>query len=145
RVTTFALALAEAAGVPAAERALLQRGGILHDIGKISIPDAILNKPGPLTPEERAVIEQHPAQGVKIIEPPESLRAAVPLIRWHHERLDGRGYPHRPPGGRDPAPGPRARGRGRLRRPAERAPLPRRGAARPLPGDPARGRRGRRP
>jgi putative two-component system response regulator len=95
RVTTFALALAEAARVPAAERELLQRGGILHDIGKISIPDAILNKPGALTPEERAVIEQHPAQGVKIIEPLESLRDTVPLIRWHHERLDGRGYPDR--------------------------------------------------
>jgi putative two-component system response regulator len=93
RVTAFALALAEAAGVPAAERARLQRGGFLHDIGKISIPDAILNKPGPLTPKERAVLEQHPAQGVKIIESLESLRDAVPLIRWHHERLDGCGYP----------------------------------------------------
>src|SRR5262249_13852048 len=93
RVTAFALALAEAVGVSAAERELLQRGGVLHDIGKISIPDAILNKPGALTPEERVVIEQHPAQGGKIIEPLESLRDTVPLIRWHHERLDGRGYP----------------------------------------------------
>jgi putative two-component system response regulator len=95
RVTAFALALAEAAGVGAADRAVLQRGGILHDIGKISIPDAILNKPGSLDPQERAVIEQHPEQGVKIIEPLESLRDVVPLIRWHHERLDGRGYPDR--------------------------------------------------
>ena len=95
RVTAFALALAETIGVAHAERELLHRGGILHDIGKISIPDAILNKPGSLTPEERAVIEQHPAQGVKIIEPLESLRDLVPLIRWHHERLDGRGYPDR--------------------------------------------------
>jgi putative two-component system response regulator len=93
RVTAFALALAEAVGVSAAERELLERGGILHDIGKISIPDAILNKPGPLTPEERVVINQHPAQGVNIIAPLESLRDMVPLIRWHHERLDGRGYP----------------------------------------------------
>ena len=93
RVTELAVALAEAAGLSAAERALLQRGGILHDIGKIGIPDAILNKPGPLTPEERKVIEQHPVEGVKIIEGMESLRDVVPLIRWHHERLDGRGYP----------------------------------------------------
>ena len=93
RVTAFALALADVVGLSPGERELLHRGGILHDIGKISIPDAILNKPGPLTPEERAVIEQHPAQGVKIIEPLESLRELVPLIRWHHERLDGRGYP----------------------------------------------------
>ncbi len=93
RVTAYALALADVAGVTEAERDVLRRGGVLHDIGKISIPDAILNKPGPLTPEERAVIQEHPAQGVKIIEPLESLRELVPLIRWHHERLDGRGYP----------------------------------------------------
>lgn len=93
RVTELAITLAEAAGLSLTERALLQRGGILHDIGKISIPDAILNKPGPLTPEERAVIEQHPIEGVRIIESLESLRDGVPLIRWHHERLDGRGYP----------------------------------------------------
>jgi putative two-component system response regulator len=93
RVTAYALALADVVGLAAGERDVLRRGGLLHDIGKISVPDAILNKPGPLTPEETAVIQQHPAQGVKIIEPLESLRDTIPLIRWHHERLDGSGYP----------------------------------------------------
>jgi putative two-component system response regulator len=93
RVTRYALTLARELGLPASDLDLLQRGGVLHDIGKIGIPDAILNKPGKLTPEEYDVIKQHPAQGVKIVEPLESLRDVVPLIRWHHERLDGKGYP----------------------------------------------------
>jgi putative two-component system response regulator len=80
-------------GLSAPEKDVLRRGGLLHDIGKISIPDAILDKPGMLTPEERRIIEQHPVQGVKIIEPLESLHDVIPLVRWHHERLDGRGYP----------------------------------------------------
>ncbi len=93
RVTAYALALAGELGLPAAEREVLWRGGLLHDIGKISVPDAILNKPGPLTAEEMAVMREHPAQGVKLIESLDSLRDTIPLIRWHHERLDGRGYP----------------------------------------------------
>ena len=93
RVTAYALALAEAVGVPADERERLRRGAMLHDIGKISVPDAVLNKPGKLTPEEMAVIREHPAQGVRMVESLESLRDVIPLIRWHHERLDGRGYP----------------------------------------------------
>jgi putative two-component system response regulator len=93
RVTAYALALAEEVGLPQRDRDLLRRGGVLHDIGKISVPDTVLNKPGPLNAEETAVIRQHPEQGVKIIEALESLRDTIPLIRWHHERLDGRGYP----------------------------------------------------
>jgi putative two-component system response regulator len=93
RVTHYALALAEALGLPQADQDMLYRGGLLHDIGKISVPDAILNKPAKLTPEEYEVIKQHPTQGVSMVEPLESLRDVIPLIRWHHERLDGRGYP----------------------------------------------------
>jgi putative two-component system response regulator len=93
RVTAYALALADAVGVGAHERDVLLRGGPLHDIGKISIPDAILNKAGPLTPAESAVIRTHPVQGAHIVEPLLSVKDAVPLIRWHHERLDGKGYP----------------------------------------------------
>jgi putative two-component system response regulator len=93
RVTQYALALAQAVGLPRDQQEVLRRGALLHDIGKISIPDAILNKPGPLTEAEMEIIKEHPAQGVKIIEPLESLRDVIPLIRWHHERLDGRGYP----------------------------------------------------
>ena len=76
-----------------AEKDVLPRGGLLHDIGKISIPDAILDKPGKLNEDEMRVIEQHPVQGVKIIEPLRSLHDVIPLVRWHHERLDGLGYP----------------------------------------------------
>jgi putative two-component system response regulator len=72
---------------------VLRRGGLLHDIGKISVPDAILDKPGKLTADEMRIIQQHPVQGVKIIEPLQSLHDVIPLVRWHHERLDGRGYP----------------------------------------------------
>lgn len=93
RVTGFAVRLARHAGIPEADREALRRGASLHDIGKISTPDHILNKPGKLTPAEYAVVKQHPIQGVRIVEPLRSLRSALPLIRWHHERMDGRGYP----------------------------------------------------
>jgi putative two-component system response regulator len=93
RVMRYALTLAGAVGLAGQDLELLQTGALLHDIGKISIPDAILNKPGSLTPAEFDIIKQHPAQGAHIVEPLASVRDAVPLIRWHHERLDGRGYP----------------------------------------------------
>lgn len=93
RVLRFCLALASAVGVDGRDRDLLRKGSLLHDIGKISIPDAILNKPGSLTDGEYDVIKQHPDQGAHIVEPLVSMRDAIPLIRWHHERLDGLGYP----------------------------------------------------
>jgi putative two-component system response regulator len=93
RVTTYALALAELVGVSAPDREVLRKGAVLHDIGKIWVPDAILNKPGPLNAEEFELVKQHPLQGVRIVEPLRSIRDAIPLIRWHHERPDGRGYP----------------------------------------------------
>jgi putative two-component system response regulator len=93
RVKEFALQLAAQLELPASDRELLAKGALLHDIGKISTPDAILNKPGPLTREEFAIVKDHTWQGAHIVEPLHSLRDAVPLIRWHHERLDGRGYP----------------------------------------------------
>lgn len=68
-------------------------GGILHDIGKIGIPDAILNKPGELTPEEFEVMKAHPAQGAKILEGISFLAPSLPYILYHHERFDGLGYP----------------------------------------------------
>jgi putative two-component system response regulator len=93
RVTTYALAMADEVGLGEAEREVLRRGTVLHDVGKISIPDSILNKPGPLTPAEYGVVKEHPLQGVRIVEPLRSIREVIPLIRWHHERLDGTGYP----------------------------------------------------
>src|SRR4051794_17980188 len=93
RVTQYALALGERLGLSAAELDLLYRGGHLHDIGKIGVPDAILNKPGRLTAEEYDIVKRHPAQGAEMVQPLESCRELIPVIRWHHERLDGRGYP----------------------------------------------------
>ncbi len=93
RVSRYALALAEAIGLSEDEKEVLERGAILHDIGKIAVPDAILNKPGPLTPAEFEIAKQHPEEGVKIVMPLESVRGVIPLIRWHHERPNGTGYP----------------------------------------------------
>src|SRR5918993_5508841 len=71
----------------------LVHGALLHDLGKLGVADAILEKLGPLTEEEWKVIKRHPELGARMIEPLEFLRKAVPVIRHHHERPDGRGYP----------------------------------------------------
>src|SRR5215212_11827331 len=68
-------------------------GALLHDLGKIGVADAILEKLGPLTEEEWKVVKRHPEVGARMIEPLESLRKALPVIRHHHERPDGGGYP----------------------------------------------------
>jgi HD-GYP domain-containing protein (c-di-GMP phosphodiesterase class II) len=77
---------------PAALRRLAQ-GALLHDIGKIGVPDQILNKPGKLNDEEWVWIKQHPIMGAEIVRQAPSLHQAIPAIRHHHERLDGQGYP----------------------------------------------------
>ncbi|HEX6971931.1 MAG TPA: HD-GYP domain-containing protein, partial [Limnochordia bacterium] len=77
---------------PEALRALAQ-GGLLHDIGKIHVSDAILNKPGPLTPEEQAIIQRHPEDGYAMARGLGTLTAELDVIRYHHERWDGSGYP----------------------------------------------------
>jgi putative two-component system response regulator len=93
RVTRYVLAMAERAGLGPGEKEVLRQGSLLHDIGKICVPDAILDKPGRLTSEELAIIQRHPAQGVSIVKPLHSMQEVIPLIRWHHERCDGLGYP----------------------------------------------------
>jgi HD-GYP domain-containing protein (c-di-GMP phosphodiesterase class II) len=93
RVAETAVRIGQRMGLkPAALRRLAQ-GALLHDIGKIGVPDHILNKPGPLTPEEWNWIKQHPIIGEEIVQRAPSLHHAVPAIRYHHERLDGQGYP----------------------------------------------------
>jgi len=72
---------------------VLERGSLLHDIGKIGIPDQILHKSGRLTDEEFAIIKQHPVRGEKIVKHIGQLSPSLPVIRWHHERPDGLGYP----------------------------------------------------
>jgi putative two-component system response regulator len=93
RVMGYVDLLAEHIGLSEVDRETLRKGSLLHDVGKISIPDAILDKPGKLTAEEYEVVKLHAAQGAHIVEPLATVRDVVPLIRWHHERPDGRGYP----------------------------------------------------
>jgi len=93
RVTHVAMTIARTMGLPAAELDTLYRGGLLHDIGKIAIPAAILNKPGKLSEDEYAIIKQHPATGARILSPIRAYRDTIPIVMSHHERLDGSGYP----------------------------------------------------
>ncbi|TNF55821.1 HD domain-containing protein [bacterium] len=92
-VTTYAVAIAESMGLSEEDIFILRTAALLHDIGKIGTYDKILDKEGKLTDEEFALIRQHPKQGVKILEPIKGLESVLPVIRHHHERLDGRGYP----------------------------------------------------
>ncbi len=93
RVSDLSRLLAEALGFDAQRVETIALGGRLHDIGKIGTPDAILDKPGPLTLDEYAVMKLHPAQGDELIAPIRAMASLRPIIRWHHESLDGRGYP----------------------------------------------------
>ena len=93
RLARLSVALGEKLGLPREQLTALHRGGILHDLGKIGIPDAILLKPGPLNDVERAIVREHPAIGERICHPLKSLRLVLPIIRHHHERWDGSGYP----------------------------------------------------
>lgn len=71
----------------------LRRAGVVHDVGKVVVPDAILLKPGPLSAEEMEVVKRHPVVGEKICAPLKIFRPVLPIIRHHHERYDGSGYP----------------------------------------------------
>lgn len=93
RVSRFAVALGKLLNRTAAELDTLDRGGVLHDIGKMAIPDSILMKPGPLTKEEFDIMKSHPVMGCTICERLRSAKDAIPLIRHHHEKLNGSGYP----------------------------------------------------
>ncbi len=93
RLARYSVALAKQLGLTGEYLKALHQGGILHDVGKIGIADAILLKPGPLTTEERAVMQTHPVIGERICSPLKSLRLVLPIIRHHHERYDGSGYP----------------------------------------------------
>jgi putative nucleotidyltransferase with HDIG domain len=83
----------------------LKMGGLLHDIGKIGVPDSILNKPGLLSPEEFEIMRQHPETGARMIESIPFLKEAIPSILYHHERHDGKGYPRGLRGDNIPYPG----------------------------------------
>lgn len=93
RVANYACALARAVGVEKEVLLWFRMGALLHDVGKIVVPPEILNKPGRLTPDERAVIERHPDAGVELIGDIEFPWDIRPMVRHHHEAWDGSGYP----------------------------------------------------
>lgn len=93
RVAGFADAVARRMGVSGSQRRILRTASLLHDIGKIGIPDRILNKPGRLTADEFNVIKTHPQLAVEILQPFRALRDHRRIILHHHERFDGAGYP----------------------------------------------------
>jgi putative two-component system response regulator len=95
RLAQYATALGEDLGLDAGEIDTLQRGAFLHDIGKIAIPDRLLLKRSRLTAAEYEVMKRHPLIGDDLCRPIKSLEAVRPIVRHHHERLDGRGYPDR--------------------------------------------------
>ncbi|MGD8961134.1 MAG: diguanylate cyclase [Desulfobacterales bacterium] len=94
RVSNMAMTLGHQLALSASELQALRYGGALHDIGKIGVPDDIINKRGPLDPEEWNIMKSHPDLGFKICMPlRRNLKSALDVIRYHHEKLDGSGYP----------------------------------------------------
>jgi HD-GYP domain-containing protein (c-di-GMP phosphodiesterase class II) len=93
RVAAYGMAIAHAAGVPLDEHPEIEFGFLLHDIGKVAVPDAILYKADALSPEERTLVARHPMIGWEILRDVEFLGDAKAVVRSHHERWDGGGYP----------------------------------------------------
>jgi putative two-component system response regulator len=93
RVAEYSVALGRRIGLTDAQLVALRRGGIVHDLGKLGIPDHILNKAEPLTGDEWVLIKTHPEIGERICKPLQSFSLVLPIIRHHHEKLDGSGYP----------------------------------------------------
>ncbi len=93
RVAAYSLIIADELGLPVKERENLEVAALLHDVGKIGISELILAKSGRLTPEEEALVREHPAKGVRIMEPMMDIKAVIPGMLYHHERFDGAGYP----------------------------------------------------
>jgi putative two-component system response regulator len=93
RVAALAVSVARMLGLPDEALTTIQHGALLHDIGKLAVPEAVLRKPAPLTVEEVMLVRQHPAIGSEIIAAVPYLESAVPIVREAHERMDGLGYP----------------------------------------------------
>src|SRR3954462_2768391 len=93
RVAALSVSIARTLGVPEGELAAIEHAGLLHDIGKLAIPEAILRKPAPLTAEEQAMVRCHPVLATELIGRVPYLHRAVPLVRDAHERMDGLGFP----------------------------------------------------
>ncbi len=95
RVTDLTISLAESMGIPQHQIPHIRRGSLLHDIGKMGVPDDILRKPGPLTEEEWKIMHQHPRLAYEMLSPVVYLRQALEIPYYHHEKWDGSGYPQR--------------------------------------------------
>ena len=93
RLANYSSRLGRFLGLSPPEVVALRRGGIVHDIGKVAVPDSILLKPGPLTSDEQKVMRQHTLAGERICAPLKSFQLVLPIIRHHHEKRDGSGYP----------------------------------------------------
>jgi putative two-component system response regulator len=104
RVARFATLIARAMGLPREEVEIVSQVALLHDIGKIGMLDAILNKPSNLTPEERELVKSHPVVGAQILAPVKTFERHVAGIRYHHEMFDGSGYPDKLKGEEIPLP-----------------------------------------
>ncbi len=93
RLSSYAEAIGHRLGMPHEQCVALRRAGVVHDIGKIGVPESVLVKMGPLNAEEWGIMKQHPIIGERICSPLKSFRLVLPVIRHHHEKLDGSGYP----------------------------------------------------
>lgn len=93
RLSEYSAELGRKMGLSEDEIVALRRAGVVHDIGKVAVPDAILLKPGALTQEEWKIMREHPVVGERICAPLKSFRLVLPIIRHHHEKLNGTGYP----------------------------------------------------
>jgi response regulator RpfG family c-di-GMP phosphodiesterase len=94
RVAAMAVRIARMLGLPDEALGTIEHGALLHDVGKLTLPDAILRKPAPLTAEELMLVRRHPTIGSELVASVPYLHAAVPIVREAHERMDGLGYPH---------------------------------------------------
>ena len=94
RVSVLSVAIGRTLNLPPAELEILRLGALLHDIGKIGVPDDVLSKPGTLTPAEYDKIKEHPVLGARILRSVPFLASHIPIVELHHERPDGQGYPH---------------------------------------------------
>jgi putative nucleotidyltransferase with HDIG domain len=95
RVAEYAVAVSQALGLDAMQQTTIRLGAYLHDVGKLRVPHEVLNKPGRLSNDEFELMKLHPAYGVELLEGVEFPWDIKPIIRWHHEKVDGTGYPDR--------------------------------------------------
>jgi len=93
RLSNYSVALGQLLALNSEQLTALRRAGTVHDIGKVAVPDAVLLKNGPLSNEERKIMQEHPVVGERICAPLRSFKHVLPIIRHHHEKFNGSGYP----------------------------------------------------